>query len=462
MIEFEDRLRSELSVVAAQRPAATDLAARIDDRIQRRVRRARAQRVASVAVILTFALGMAAVALLGPADGGGVTSLADATPRTGAPGWTTIPDAPIAARFQHTAVNLDGEVLVFGGYRDETGAPGAAIYDPETGRWRPAADPPGDMGSSVAVWTGSVVLALDADGALYSYDPGRDHWAERARSPFTTSGNAVTSVVWTGEVMLGVQRFGGGAPAVSAARPVSYDPADDTWTEYDDDTVALAPFGDAVWTGDELLSVGASPGSGRSHPALELRAFSPEAGWSEIPTPPLVQPSARTLGYAVWTGGELVVGGGMTWSDEAVQLTADLVEEDREPTAEEARLLEPVAAVDAAAWNPETRTWRRLPDAPVPSTGLDRYAEPWTGSEVVTWEMDPADLGTLTGRLVLLDPTTGGWRISAPSPVGYQQEAPATWTGHELVIFSGEPTTSDPAPGDCCGGSFASGVSFVP
>jgi hypothetical protein len=460
MMDFEERVRTELVSAAERRPSPIDLAALVDDRIRRRERRGRAQRVAAVGVAVGFVVAAGALALLGPAGHGGVTSLANSTPRKGTPGWMTIPEAPISARFQHTAVNLDGEVLIFGGFQGDSEASGAAIYDPSSGRWRPAADPPGDMRSAVAVWTGSVVFALDTKGDLFSYNPEGDRWSTLARSPLATSGNAVTAVVWTGKALLGVHRFGGD-PDVPAAHPVSYDPTNDAWTEYDDDSVVLSSFGDAVWTGDELIAVGTSAGSGSTHPALEVTAFSPDSGWSEIPTPPLVQPTARSLGYSVWTGSELVVGGGKTWSDEAVQLAADLARENREPTADEIRVLEPSPAFDAAAWNPETRTWRRLPDAPVPATGLDRYAEPWTGREVVTWEMDPADAQKLTGRLVLLDPTTGSWRVSTSPPFGYQQDAPATWTGHEVVIFSGEPTSSDTEPRSCCVAAPV-GASFVP
>lgn len=460
MIDFEERLRSGLRSASERRPAPTGLAQRLEDRIHRRERRARAQRVAAAGVIVVFALAAGVLAFVGSAGDRGVTSLANSTPRNGAAGWMTIPDAPITARYQHTAVNIDGEVLVYGGYRGDDAASGAAIYEPASGRWRAVANPPGDMSSAVAVWTGAVVLTLDTDGRLYSYDPEDDHWAELARSPLGSSSNAVTAVAWTGEILLGVQTFGGD-PSAPAPHPVSYDPATDEWTEYEDDAAVLTSFSDAVWTGDELVVVGASRGSGSTFPTLKVRAYSPGEGWAEIPTPPLARPMARTLGYSVWTGSELVTGGGMTWSDEAVQLSAELARENRDPTPEERRVLEPSPALDAAAWNPQTGTWRQLPAAPTPTTGLDRYADVWTGTEVVTWEMDSADAHHSTGRLVLLDPSTGTWRISASPPFGYHQESPATWTGHEIVVFSGEPTSSDTEPSECCTPAPV-GVSFTP
>lgn len=457
MTDFEERLRADLRATAQGRPRPAGLAERVGERIDKRQRRAGVQRVAAVAAALALAVVASGLAL-SSSGGDRVTSVADATPRTGAAGWATIAQAPIGPRFQHAAVQIGGDVLVFGGYTGSGAAPGAAIYDPESGRWRTVSSPPGDVRSALAVWTGSVVLALGNEGHLYAYDPAADTWQERARSPLEQTGNAVTSIVWTGEVLLGLAKFGGDE-SVGPQVPVSYDPETDEWATHDDHAAEVASFGEVMWTGEELLVAGSSPGSGRHVPALELRSYSPADGWQDLPTPPLVNPDRRWLGYAVWTGTELVVGGGVTTSDEADALNDDLVRENRSPTEEELAILSPQPALDAAAWNPRTATWRALPSSPVPTTGLDRYAEIWTGSEVVVWEA--AEDGRPQGRLVLLDPAAGAWRLSEPSPAGHQQDAPATWTGHEIVIVSGEPTEGDTRPSECCGPT-ALALTFTP
>lgn len=458
MIDLEARLRGDLRSVADQVADPRGLEERVNDLIDKRVRRVRVQRVSALVATAVLAVGAVAVAVTGGAGDGGVTDLANATPRSGSPGWATIVEAPISERFQHTTVSLDGEVLVFGGYRDGA-AGGAAMYDPGSGRWRPVAGPPGDMRSSVATSTGSEALTLDSDGRLFSYDPEEDRWTERARSPFEQVGNAVTSVVWTGEALLALQANEDNA--VTAVTVASYEPASDVWTELDNDTGDLDEFRNAAWTGDELVVVSAVGESGREFSHVEAMSFTPDGRWSKVPSPPLDRVESRSLGYSVWTGSELVVGGGVTWSAEAAALAAELVREDRSPTAEENDILEFSPALDAAAWNPATHTWRELPDAPVPTSGLERAPDLWTGREVVAWEMSFGDLYVETGRVVLLDPDTGTWRVSDLSPYGFHQEAPAVWTGREVVVFSGEPTSTDTDPSGCCTPERI-GASFTP
>jgi hypothetical protein len=198
-----------------------------------------------------------------------------------------------------------------------------------------------------------------------------------------------------------------------------------------------------------------------SYEHLSLLRWSPDDGWSSLPTPPLTEPTRRGGSYFTWTGTELVVGGGNVASAAAEALGAELISENREPTDEERELLLGHPAYDAAAWDPAAGTWRELPDSPVAAYNDSwRYPGVFTDREVVVWELDPTTRAS-TGRLALLDPSTGVWRLSDPAPGGMRQVAPMTWTGHELVIAGGEPTDGDEEPMGCCEPT-SSAIAFTP
>lgn len=74
------------------------------------------------------------------------------------------------------------------------------------------------------------------------------------------------------------------------------------------------------------------------------------AGWAQLPDPPI---SPRTKGIAAWTGTEAIFLGGET--DNICPPNASCVRE-----ADHAR--------DGAAYDPETKTWRTIAQAPVPVT----------------------------------------------------------------------------------------------
>lgn len=74
----------------------------------------------------------------------------------------------------------------------------------------------------------------------------------------------------------------------------------------------------------------------------------PDDAWLSLPSPPL---SARAHAAGVWTGDEVLVVGGDTWR---CPPNAGCVAPEDPPFR------------NGAAFNPRTRTWRRIADAPVP------------------------------------------------------------------------------------------------
>ena len=172
---------------------------------------------------------------------------------------------------------------------------------------------------------------------------------------------------------------------------------------------------------------------------------SPPPSWRPLPPAPFAFDHGHT---SVWTGTELIVAG----------LTG---------SAPDGNLLD---ARDAAlAYNPATRSWRRLASPPETDTYCRRSAV-WTGKEMLVWgcglaAYDPqsnrwrllprartsAGLVVWTGRELLgwgggccgdavasgaaYDPDTETWRDFADSPLAPEQQPLGAWTGRELVLF---------------------------
>lgn len=435
----EDDIRTLLHDAAARANAGVGGSGRPADPARYRARideRARLRRTRAVGGALAAALAVAGAAVVVPGlRGDPATDVATATPRSGAPGWTAMAEAPIEPRFQHTAVAMDGDVLVFGGFRaDSSDARGAARYDPASGRWTAVDDPPGDVAGATAVWTGDHVFALDLHGRLLEFDPTDGSWTTGPHSPFAATANAVTAMVWTGREVVVINT------ASDERATAAYDPTTRRWRRLDAPPFELAFF-DAAWTGHDVVAVADTGGSGKSFPRLAVLALDPEEGrWRELPAPPLADVTHRSHGFAIWTGSELVVGGGHG--------------------------LDATGAVrgmaDVAAWTPSSSTWRTLPDAPFAVTGSSRYADAWTGDRAVVWPGGgDGDQRDRTGRPVLLDPVTGAWTVGPALPDGAHEDAPPVWTGRELLVWSGEPSAAGADEQGCCRPA-ATGFTFTP
>jgi hypothetical protein len=176
------------------------------------------------------------------------------------------------------------------------------------------------------------------------------------------------------------------------------------------------------------------------------------SGWEEIAPGPLA-PRHDAIGG--WTGEELVVVGGRT--DPPCPPNADCVL--RAPTR------------DAAAYDPDTDTWRELPAAPVAVADGEAV---WTGSELVvvsgehtlafdpdgdTWRrLDDNPVRGVVRQLVTtpagvvavayeqqerqqqvdwrLDPVTGDWSPLPRDPFGESYDRSMVWDGESLWLLS--------------------------
>ena len=280
-------------------------------------------------------------------------------------------------------------------------------------------------GKDMLIFGGSGTSGTSSDGA--AYDPATNTWRKLAPIPASLGGNLTGSgsyAVWTGKVMVAWGFFGNGSGAHGGGSlaAATYNPAANSWT-----TGKVAPaqaplFGDAFWTGKEMIVWGSSPVS-PGH--LEGYAYDPATRiWSTLPASPLGQ-AGRDSMLAVWTGRYLVVGGGDS------------------PTGRQK---------DAAAYDPVTNSWMRLPDAPVGFEGNGTAPDIWTGASVIT--IEDAVPG---GRPLSLNLTTRRWSLGPKAPVPGRQEAREFWTGSDMLVWGG----GVPVGSSCCK-AVKTGYSYTP
>ena len=414
MKTFEEHLSQVLREVAD----GVTPGAGLDDRVWAGLVRPHpaSRRPLVVASAAAVALVMAAVLVTRPWGGHGIPlqtlggdSLAGAGPDT----WNPLAKAPVQARNQFLEVWTGAAMLAWGGYAEQGNLGDGAAFDPAAGSWSALpASPLRPTVAPIGAWTGSEFLVFgtpNSDGPEPSSSPGAAYnpasrtWRSLKAFPLGGVADSGSYAVWTGSRLL-VWGFFGNDSANSErgtldTRAAEFDPASNTWTETSAAPVAAPIFGDAFWTGTQLLVFGQMGTSGSSAGTPQLVSYTPSSDtWQVLPDPP--GPIAGG-GAAAWTGTELIVGGGP-------------------------------AGAAAAAFSPSSGTWRTLPDAPEPFTGNDRYGDLWTGRDVLIL----AD-GDAQGRPLLFDPATNQWSFGAASPVPGRMDGPAVWDGTAALVWGG-------------------------
>ena len=233
---------------------------------------------------------------------------------------TSTSNAPLG-RESHTAVWTGSQMIIWGGYFYDgidhylnTGGK----YSPSTDTWIATnlTNAPAGRGVHTAVWTGSeMVVWGGADSVNYfntggRYNPSTDSWLA------TTTSNAPSSrdshrTVWTGSEMIVWGGFGGSYFNTGG----KYNPNTNSWTQT---SISGAPearsIHTAVWTGNEMIIWGGQAGldfgryfdnGGKYNPATDT--------WT--PTGTINAPDGRYRHTAVWTGNEMIVWGGILYSN---------------------------------------------------------------------------------------------------------------------------------------------------
>jgi hypothetical protein len=180
-------------------------------------------------------------------------------------------------------------------------------------------------------------------------------------------------------------------------------------------TSSFRVFPVTAWTGDLYLVWSGEAGQDTSIRA-DGWAYNPTTGeTTDIPTAPI---APRTEAVGVWTGEELIVCCGAGYSDGGPEYDTDT----------------------AAAYRPDTGTWRRLADPPDDAAG-GWAAAVWTGDRMIV------TLGSGAGsHVVAYDPTADRWSRLADPPASLGRIPEAVWTGREVIVWTREdyaPSTTD-------------------
>ena len=347
-------------------------------------------------------------------------------------GWTAMGGTPPTARGRAAVVWTGDEMLIVGGFDGSSwvdpddDSTAFSSYDPVTDLWDTSLPQPSGGGAMSppfeaprALWTGeSLWVAQPATGRLVTrYSAGV--WTEPMAPPITGD-RRYTSLAWTGRRLI---LWGGvtGTPGSLNARRngLIYDTLDASWSTIPADPSApTARFGHfGVWTGSEMIIWGGArevPASGSpSRPrdvASNGKRLQPDwdtpasSVWVDMPEPPFVAGRGHT---AVWTGSELVVWGGESYSVE-----------DR-----------------GAVYDPMLDRWSTTRVANPPDPRSDHTAV-WTGSQMIVWGgVDDDGLALSTGGLY--NPVLDSWSDTGGTPPAARTDHTAVWTGSEMIVWGG-------------------------
>ena len=228
-------------------------------------------------------------------------------------------------------------------------------------------------------------------------------WQKLPDAPEAARTTTSSVAVWTGKEMIVFGRTQSHPPwSVDAA--AAYDPATASWR-------ALHPFPGprgnfegkyhAVWTGRLMLVVG----------PFDDQSYDPQTGrWRKLPQPAMSHP----FGVVAWTGRELVSWGGGCCGD---------------------------ASDDGVAFDPATNRWRKLAPSPLaPSNGPQGA---WDGRELVVlvsgFDPDGNPYPARLARAAAYDPQTNTWRRIAAPPAA-RSGAVGVWDGERVFFVGGSPT----------------------
>jgi Kelch motif len=346
--------------------------------------------------------------------------------------WSTLPAAPIEGRTGAVAAWSGTEMLVWGGSSDnpERLHSDGAAFDPTRRSWRllPAA-PLSPRTGVASVWTGrswfvwgGVVdpnsSTTASDGAVYT--PSENRWG-RLPTPAITGYDEVQAL-WTGRLVLLIS-----TPRIADPETVNvqaYDPAAGSWTTWPDlnlpnhhpaRQVYSVTDGDHVYLWSEW-SYTVSEGANQTTTHYGIDGYVLDGHRQTWTTNQLVPSVGGPIGMPIWTGREILVPASQPWTGgSSGPLRRNLTGLILDPSRAAARPIPHGPADDlladylwtgaallayntktyesggtggtvypgqAAAWDPITTTWTRLPAAPLAGAGA---VSVWTGTSLIIW-----------------------------------------------------------------------------
>jgi ankyrin repeat protein/N-acetylneuraminic acid mutarotase len=300
--------------------------------------------------------------------------------------WALLPKkGGPSSRTGHNAVWTGKEMIIWGGFGGvggkDTNRNDGARYNSSSDTWKPVTtkNAPAARFDFPAVWTGREMLVwggftdshsryqgAHADAHLNTggrYDPSSDSW-----KTITTKGapskRCWHTMVWTGKEMI---IWGGGNTTKALNDGGCYSLARDSWKPVSTEGAPSPRVGHvAVWTGKEMIVWG---GTTRETDAQSVyfengARYNPDADtWKPIST--IGAPKGRVSTFAVWTGTEMVVWGGVN------DAQAGGVGDSNRYVGTGAR------------YNPATDTWTEMTATGAPSPRLTSGV--WTGEGLLTF-----------------------------------------------------------------------------
>ncbi len=342
-----------------------------------------------------------------------------------------------AARYNHTAVWTGTEMIVWGGNDGSLYLNTGGRYNPATDMWAPTslgANLPDARENHTAVWTGNEMIIW---GGNYinkggRYNPQTNKWRLTSTGINSPAGRTDHAAVWTGMEMI----IWGGGTGPYYNDGGRYNPSSDSWQPVSTGANVPSPRGlgqhAAVWTGSEMLVWGGitytcAPSCGLVFYNTGGRYNPATDSWQPISTGANL-PTARAGNTAVWSGSEMIVwgGSGAGW----IQLNS------------------------GGRYNPATNSWLPTSTGANVPAARNVHVAVWSGSRMIVWggrNCPGSPCGTLPTNYNSggkYDPATDSW---APTSTGANVPAArvgpvAVWTGAEMVVWGGYQCQGNPCP----------------
>ena len=280
-------------------------------------------------------------------------------------------------------------------------------------------------GTEMIVWGGCWIECGDCEsgcpctGNGGRYDPSSDTWYSVTNPGFFYRG--YHSAAWTGTEMI---IWGGGYgengfPTMTWFNNGSrYNPDTDSWINI---STTNAPekrgFASTIWTGTEMIVWGGAQvgffgtlfgDGGRYSPA--------DDSWSDVNL--TGDPSGRIFHTAIWTGGEMIIWGGLDPDQIYPSISG-------------------TALNDGARYTPDDDSWTGMSTTDAPSKRYGHTAV-WTGTEMIIWG-GTDHFGEYFNNGGRYNPASNSWsavsQSGAPDPRAFHS---VVWTGTEMIVWGGE------------------------
>jgi len=348
--------------------------------------------------------------------------------------WSLLPAAPIELLSGAVGLWTGTQMIVRG---ESSGSDGAlhadgAAYDPVTKTWSTL--PPGPLGpraQPASVWTGKSVFIWAGfvgpnaphatDGALYT--PADRSWTRVPTAPITAY--AEVQAFWTGRVVVVLSTppwDGKGADRVNAQ---SYDPSTNSWTRLPD---LRPPAGHPVsfvvdlgagnqiylWS---LWSLNTPIGKDSYSTMGGIDTYTLQVDKRQWVPNSLTLPDRMISTTPLWTGRDLVLPATSMWIGAGVMGPAQ-------------------QNLSGVVLDPSTSSTRPIVHGPVDDLGAQYL---WAGAALLAFntgtETSDANGHVYPGRAAAWDPTTNTWTRLPNAPLFGGLEPVAVWTARSLLIW---------------------------